>query len=224
MFSILPLAIAMLISTQFGPVVAPFGSFDMSIHIDFAELERKAEEAKERDRQHQYALQRANILDAKESYEIYKVTIKDLKAINAILFRYKDSFAKIRDHPNENGGEKLRKKAREILHTPIYDFIPNLKSPGDIIAHVFGSLKSTTTDKAEKLRKVAEIIPKLKGALVFLRDYCKKDNIEMYQIIGILYNLDLKLAISREGCFKYDHHSDCETYEEVLNLLDKMKA
>ena len=29
----------MLISTQFGPVVAPFGSFDMSIHIDFAELD-----------------------------------------------------------------------------------------------------------------------------------------------------------------------------------------
>ncbi len=175
--------------------------------LDEQRMEREKQEQEKRKR-----LEESNTFTDDDYNDILKEKIGDLKSINAILTRYKDSFRRLRED-NSQGVDRVRDKTLKILKTRIWEYIPN-KNLRDLVNHLHHDYAQSDIPKHEKLFHLRNKITILKKHLVFLRDYCMKKNETPIEVFNFLWWVDFALAMHK-------YSKDWDKYNMVLKELDE---
>lgn len=173
------------------------GVMSQMIGVGFApfELKKQVEELRQQIKtykeERRARLEVSNYFSHEDFYHILDTKVHDLKVIQALLFRYKADFNKVRDSFNHSG-DCARDKVIDIFGTRLYNYEYN-KDITYIMLFLWDELRDLDISHEDKISEFKRIITKTKESLLFLRDFSLKRQWSAWDIFLLLYNIDINL-------------------------------
>lgn len=191
--------------------------FGGSFAPDLRGLGEVLEKIEKYEEQRRKELDDANHFSDEDYNRILNNKKSELRSANAILTRYKDDFAQVRDRDDQDG-RYTKHKVREIFKSEIYRYHPT-RDLKPLVEYLFSDLRDSTTNKEEKLSHLENKITNLNKALIYMRNLVLKKGDTPFRIFVYLYHVDIALAIHKSQCEVSKMRDSCEWYHKILAEL-----
>lgn len=182
------------------------------------ELERRQREEDERNERNR-RLEASNHFTREDYEAVLRDKLSDLKAVNAMLFKYKDDFRQVRERQDQDG-DYTRHKVKQIFNSEIFRYTP-IRDLYPLVWGLFQDLKGSDISKEEKLFHLRNKITIMKHDLIYARNIAIHKNVSLFRIFVYLYHLDIRIALARHNCEYQRTNEACSLFSELLKEADK---